>query len=74
MLNCWKLDPSSRPSFSELVSLLSQLLEAMVGYMDAFTLEKLEDKGSVTKVVSCENQAYNSEVISSDIHVETKDL
>jgi hypothetical protein len=71
MHNCWKLDPNSRPSFSELVSLLSQFLEAMAGYMDAFTFEKQEDESSKVKAPSSENIAYNSEDISSDVHAET---
>ena len=70
MLNCWKLEPSSRPSFSELVSLLSQFLEAMVGYMDAFTFEK-QDKGSIAMEPFSESRAHNSEDISSVIHAET---
>ena len=71
MHNCWKLDPSSRPSFSELVSLLSQYLEAMAGYMDAFTFEKQENKSSKVRVPSSEDTPYNLEDISSDIHAET---
>lgn len=66
MLNCWKLEPNTRPSFSDLVSMLSQFLEAMVGYMDAFAFEKQEDKSSIVKVPLSENKD-----ISSDIHVET---
>ena len=34
MQHCWELDPKSRPSFSDLVSSLSQSLEAMADYMD----------------------------------------
>ena len=68
MLNCWKLEPNARPTFSDLVSLLSQFLEAMVGYMDAFAFEKQEDKSSIVKVPSTKNI---SEDISSDICAET---
>ena len=71
MLDCWKPQQNTRPSFSDLVSLLSQFLETMVGYMDAFAFEKHEDKSSIVKVPSCENKAYISEDISSDIHTET---
>ena len=34
MQRCWELESKGRPSFSDLVSSLSQSLEAMAGYMD----------------------------------------
>lgn len=34
MLNCWQLEPDGRPTFSNLVDLLSQKLETMANYMD----------------------------------------
>ena len=34
MLQCWEIEPKDRPCFSDLVSSLSQSLEAMAGYMD----------------------------------------
>ena len=34
MLNCWQLEPNSRPTFSNLVDLLSQKLETTADYMD----------------------------------------
>jgi hypothetical protein len=34
MLQCWQFDAKNRPTFSHLVRSLSQLLEAMVDYMD----------------------------------------
>ena len=42
MQHCWELDPKSRPSFSDLVSFLSQSLEAMAGYMDVGAFGQLQ--------------------------------
>ena len=45
MLKCWQGDPEERPTFSELVSLMSQTLESFTGYMDVSTFGKLEIHG-----------------------------
>ena len=42
MLKCWHGDPEERPTFLELVSLMSQTLESLAGYMDVSTFGKLE--------------------------------
>ena len=36
MLQCWKLEPDVRPSFSNLIDSLSQSIKTMAGYMDVF--------------------------------------
>ena len=43
MLKCWHGDPEERPTFSELVSLISQILESLAGYMDVSTFGNLEE-------------------------------
>ena len=42
MLKCWHGDPEERPTFSELVRLMSQTLESLAGYMDVSTFGKIE--------------------------------
>ena len=34
MLQCWSIDPSKRPDFSELASTLDSFLESVAGYME----------------------------------------
>ena len=34
MLQCWELEPVNRPRFANIVSTLSDSLEAMAGYVD----------------------------------------
>ena len=48
MLQCWKLELEKRPSFSNLVSSLSQSVEAMAGYMDVFAFSGRESDSAWT--------------------------
>ena len=34
MCECWREDPDGRPTFSDLVSTISESLEGLAGYMD----------------------------------------
>ena len=42
MFKCWHADPNERPTFSELVCLMSQTLGSMAGYLDVLTFDELE--------------------------------
>ena len=42
MSKCWPADPKDRPTFSELVSSMSQTLASLADYMDVFTFGEIE--------------------------------
>ena len=50
MQHCWELDPKSRLSFSDLVSSLSQSLEAMAGYIDVGAFGQLQVHESALEI------------------------
>ena len=42
MFKCWYMDPNKRPTFSELITLMSQNLASLAGYLDVCTFTELE--------------------------------
>ena len=42
MSKCWCMDPNKRPTFSELISMMSQNLASLAGYLDVCTFTQLE--------------------------------
>jgi len=42
MLRCWSMDPMERPTFSELVRMMSETLENFSDYLDVCTFGVLE--------------------------------
>ena len=42
MSKCWHVDPNERPTFSELVTSMSQILSSLADYMDVYTFGETE--------------------------------
>jgi len=42
MSKCWYVDPIERPTFSELLSSMSQILASLADYVDVFTFGEME--------------------------------
>ena len=60
MLQCWDEQPEKRPDFSQLVSTLSTLLEAIAGYVIFSTSEK-ENLAAGTSLLYCNSTALDSD-------------
>ena len=71
MQRCWQLDPKSRPSFSDLVSSLSQSLEAIAGYMDVGAFGQLQVHESALESAPEETEEQRKESKADEV-VEVK--
>ena len=63
MLQCWQFEAKNRPTFSHLVSSLSQSLEAMADYMDVggtiFSNSNFLDKRTEPNSIPIYDPNYN---------------
>ena len=60
LLQCWDEQPEKRPGFSQLVSTLSTLLEAIAGYV-IFSASEKEDFAAGTSLLYCNSTALDSD-------------
>ena len=76
MLQCWESQPENRPTFSSIVSSLSQSLEAMAGYMDIGTFGEAIRETKDLDMLKEKDQSQcvddkPQEVVVETIHEET---
>lgn len=72
MSDCWKRDPSSRPTFSAIVSELSQLLITISG-VEYLQLQLIESQYPAESFSSSQNSPTNSRRVSSSVFEDNSD-
>ena len=70
MLQCWDSQPGKRPTFSYIVSSLSQSLENMAGYMDIVAFGEPKDLDLSKKKVQSQCEIDKSQEVGTT-HKET---
>ena len=63
MLQCWEINPDQRPTFTDVVDLLSQSLEVMADYMDLHNSTFSTDEVTNEEITDTEKQESNHHVI-----------
>ena len=59
MLSCWDADPEQRPTFAQLVTSITSVLEPLADYLDVTTFITREEQDAETTIME-------SQVVASD--------
>ena len=59
MLSCWDADPEQRPTFAQLVTTITSVLEPLADYLDVTTFITREEQDAETTIME-------SQVVASD--------
>ena len=64
MLSCWDIDPEQRPTFAQLVTTITSVLDPLADYLDVTTFvtgEEQETEMIITEPQLMENEEHTSQ-------------
>ena len=64
MLSCWDIDPEQRPTFAQLVTTITSVLDPLADYLDVTTFvtgEEQETEMTITESQLMENEEHTSQ-------------
>ena len=64
MLSCWDADPEQRPTFAQLVTTITSVLDPLADYLDVTTFvtgEEQETEMTITESQLMENEEHTSQ-------------
>ena len=78
MLSCWDVDPEQRPTFAQLVTTITSVLDPLADYLDVTTFVNREEKAEEitimeSQVVKDDEEASQEEANSDPQHGHMKE-